>query len=846
MSAKVLVQHALELAQLGLRVFPLWWPRDEGCACRAGRACRQPGKHPRIQGWQQEATSDAARIRSWWAQWPMANIGVATGTISGHPTGGILVLDIDAGSGGHESLAALEAAHGELPETVEVLTGRCSLEGIRGRHLYFAHPGVPLGNSVQRLGPGLDLRCEGGLVVGPGSLHASGTTYEWEVAHHPDDTPLAEVPRWVLDHVLLAPRRGQVSALEPDAPWIEPEGLPPIELRIASAQSWLAERAPAIQGCGGSSRTMGLCAVVTRGFALAEDEHALEALADWNARCNPPWDVRPEAPAADSLLRKIREGRSKGHVIAIGDKLLTPRRAFFGSHGLGQANATPSDVLEEMVPVLAITGELGELPRLVHQTERALSGVQIYAFGGNLVRVIENDTGPHLLLVSKDYLRVLVNQVVGFARRQGKDFRPCWPPDEVLGALLTKGHYELPEITGIVETPTLRPDGTILDTPGFDPPTGVMFLSGTAIWRAVPERPGPEQLEEALAWLHEPFVDFPFHQPHHRAAAIAALVTAVIRPAIAGPVPMFLFDATTPGTGKGLLANVVSIVATGRRVPVLSPVDDDDEMRKLLTSLALEGPRMIIFDNVVRSLGGAALDAALTSTTWRGRLLGQNRTFHGPLRPFWGATGNNIQVKGDLLRRVVPIRMFAKVENPETRQDFVHPDLLSWVREHRVELVHAVLTLARAYLAEGAPRPATMPRLGGFEEWDDLVRAPLVWAGLSDVLEGKQELQRQDSEVQAFEAVLACWFEVFGNEPRTMQAVKRATEGEQEGRLGTLREALIELAPTKDAKDWDSLRLRYCFRKYHGRVFGGLCLASGERASSGTKWRVEAIAPARV
>jgi len=522
MSAKVLVQHALELAQLGLRVFPLWWPRDEGCACRAGRACRQPGKHPRIQGWQQEATSDAARIRSWWAQWPMANIGVATGTISGHPTGGILVLDIDAGSGGHESLAALEAAHGELPETVEVLTGRCSLEGIRGRHLYFAHPGVPLGNSVQRLGPGLDLRCEGGLVVGPGSLHASGTTYEWEVAHHPDDTPLAEVPRWVLDHVLLAPRRGQVSALEPDAPWIEPEGLPPIELRIASAQSWLAERAPAIQGCGGSSRTMGLCAVVTRGFALAEDEHALEALADWNARCNPPWDVRPEAPAADSLLRKIREGRSKGHVIAIGDKLLTPRRAFFGSHGLGQANATPSDVLEEMVPVLAITGELGELPRLVHQTERALSGVQIYAFGGNLVRVIENDTGPHLLLVSKDYLRVLVNQVVGFARRQGKDFRPCWPPDEVLGALLTKGHYELPEITGIVETPTLRPDGTILDTPGFDPPTGVMFLSGTAIWRAVPERPGPEQLEEALAWLHEPFVDFPFHQPHHRAAAIAA------------------------------------------------------------------------------------------------------------------------------------------------------------------------------------------------------------------------------------------------------------------------------------------------------------------------------------
>lgn len=841
-----LVEHALEIARLGLPVFPLWWPRNGGCACRAGNECRQPGKHPRILGWQREATIDETKIREWWAHWPVANIGIATGSVENRL--GILVLDVDAASDGIEALAALEAAHGALPETVEVLTGRANLDGVRGRHLYFSHPGIPLGNSVKKLGPGLDLRCDGGLVVGPGSIHASGLTYEWEIAHHPENTPFAEAPRWVLDLVLNSTRQAPDSVT---TVWSEPDGLPPLEVRLERAKAWLANREPAVQGQNGSGHTMGICSVVTRGFALEHDEDALEALAEWNARCMPPWDERPEAKSADSLLRKIREGRSKSYVCSIAEKLLPPRRIYFGSQlarspqteCAGDSNVEDGVEAGEDPPedrVLAFTGDRGELPLLIQATEQALRGQELYAYGSTLVTVSHEAGGPILALTDKDHLRVLVNGVIGFVKPHGKEFRSCWPPDELLGGILSKRKWNLPTISSVVETPTLRPDGTVVDQPGFDARSGIMFASMSQKWEPVPDEPTSDNLVEALLWLQEPFVDFPFQSPHHQAAAIAALVTAIVRPAIEGPVPMFLFDANTPGTGKGLLANVVSMVATGRRAPVIPPIHDEEELRKLITSLAMEGSRLVIFDNVAKPLGGPTLEASVTSTWWQGRILGSNKTFHGPLKPFWGATGNNLQVKGDMSRRVVPIRMTATVEDPESREDFTHPNLLSWVRDSRAEIVAAALKLVRAYVAAGCPRPAGLSPLGGFEEWDHMVRAPLAWQGLPDILAGRQELKNQsDGETAIIRRLLREWQRHFGNHPLTLRALKRRVDTAED--MSEMKDILVDLAGTNDGKDWQVARAGYLLRRYQGRIFDGLRLVADSKSESGIRWLVEGV-----
>lgn len=148
-----------------------------------------PGqKHPGIAAWQTAGTTDAERIRHWWTAAPDHGIGIVTGA-----TSGLWVLDVDVADGktGDETLAELEAAYEPLPATHEVLTGS------GGRHLYFAWPdGHEVRNSAgNRLGPGLDVRGEGGQVLAPPTIHPNGRPYVVE-ASAPDT--IAEAPGWLL------------------------------------------------------------------------------------------------------------------------------------------------------------------------------------------------------------------------------------------------------------------------------------------------------------------------------------------------------------------------------------------------------------------------------------------------------------------------------------------------------------------------------------------------------------------------------------------------------------------------------------------------------------------------
>jgi len=145
------ILSARGVAALGWAVFPV----------------ESRGKKPLIKNWPNLATTVQATVKDWWTRWPDANIGVVTGAKSG-----ILVLDID-GDKGWVSLGELERMHGwALPPTLVVSTGR-------GAHLYFKHPGGHIGNGANIHGlAGLDIRGDGGYVVGPGSLHSSGARYE--------------------------------------------------------------------------------------------------------------------------------------------------------------------------------------------------------------------------------------------------------------------------------------------------------------------------------------------------------------------------------------------------------------------------------------------------------------------------------------------------------------------------------------------------------------------------------------------------------------------------------------------------------------------------------------------
>ena len=197
-----LLDMALHYAARGWHVFPCHTPTRDGCSCR--RDCGRIGKHPRTKNGLKDATTVEATIRRWWKIWPQANIGLATGAVSG-----LVVLDEDSYKGGDTSREELEHTYQPLPETVQQLTGG------GGVQFFFMHPGTHVKNGVETLGAGLDIRGDGGYVIVPPSLHASGKHYAWELSHHPDEMVLTPMPAWLLALCQDTTRREAVSAGEP-------------------------------------------------------------------------------------------------------------------------------------------------------------------------------------------------------------------------------------------------------------------------------------------------------------------------------------------------------------------------------------------------------------------------------------------------------------------------------------------------------------------------------------------------------------------------------------------------------------------------------------------------------
>jgi hypothetical protein len=184
---------ALSLAELGWPVFPVHWPLEDGsCSCCA-LSCKHVGKHPLTNHGFKDATTLVEKIKDWWQEWPLANIGIATGKLSG-----LVILDIDTKNDGKDTLKQLEEQYSQLPVTVESLTGG------GGRHIFFQHPGdCHIVSRAGSLGSGIDIRADGSYIVAPGSLHASGRTYEFEATCHPEDIDIAPLPQWLLEQINL-------------------------------------------------------------------------------------------------------------------------------------------------------------------------------------------------------------------------------------------------------------------------------------------------------------------------------------------------------------------------------------------------------------------------------------------------------------------------------------------------------------------------------------------------------------------------------------------------------------------------------------------------------------------
>jgi hypothetical protein len=474
----------------------------------------------------------------------------------------------------------------------------------------------------------------------------------------------------------------------------------------------------------------------------------------------------------------------------------------------------------------------------------------LYQRGGALVRVlvepsaacraVRRPAGPRIDLLPKATLRERLTRAADwFAARESKDgtaFIPAHPPDWCVAAVLARGDWpSVRRLEAVVEYPVLLPDSRVLAGPGFDPDSGLLYAPPAGLTLDLPD-PTPERVRQAVGELLEVVADFPFEAEAHRAAWVAALLTPLARFAFPGPAPLFLVDANVRGAGKGLLLHALSLVVTGEAFTVATYTPDPDELRKRITALALEGDRLVLFDNLDGKFGNAALDAALTSTAWKDRLLGQNRQVSVPLWATWYATGNNVAVAADTARRVCHVRLETPEEKPEGRGGFRHSDLLGWVRDHRPRLLSAALTVLRGYVLAGRP-DQRLPAWGSFEGWSGLVRSAVIWAGLPDPAETRALLQdRSDVAAGAMAVVVREWHRVDpdGRGVTAAQVVERVYGKPPCPGTEDLRDALDALLSRPDGR-----ALGYKLRHHRRRVFGGRYLDhAGGHHGSGTRWAV--------
>lgn len=459
---------------------------------------------------------------------------------------------------------------------------------------------------------------------------------------------------------------------------------------------------------------------------------------------------------------------------------------------------------------------------------------RVYQRAGRLVDVAHLPGGALVRALTPASLRLRMAEAAEWHRpsEDGDGRRTTTrvqPPADLAGVVLEAGEWAIRDLIGIAPGPLVRPDGSMADAPGYDEATRWYLDQDPSGW--VPDDASlcREVADVALDQLRELTEHYPCATNADRSALISGLLTAIGRTAIDGPSPLHLVHATTAGSGKTLWVDVVSRIATGAPAARMPPSDNEDEERKRITSILLGGAPIVLVDNVAGSLGGASLDALLTSRVWTDRILGSSEMVRLPVTCAIFATGNNVTVRGDLARRTIPARLEPREERPEQRDGL--PDLEAIATRDRAALLRAALTVILAYMRE--PERVQCRPIGSYSAWSRIAREPLIWLGMADPLDAQDALRGiADVAADTAASILSAIVGVHGYgswAARDLGALYRDHE---------IRIA-IEEAGLVRGRDVDARALGYWLRRTRGRNIGGMVLEDAGTGHGNTRrWRI--------
>jgi hypothetical protein len=488
----------------------------------------------------------------------------------------------------------------------------------------------------------------------------------------------------------------------------------------------------------------------------------------------------------------------------------------------------------------------GEIPRVVNEAESALLllGREIYQRGGLMVRPAltrfeasgkREAQGWQLIQVSRPYLIDALTCAARFWKYNSSSKTWCSvdAPDKVAEVYMARrGGWKLPVLAGIVHVPFLRDDGSVCEVPGYDSASGLLFKPDGEHFPAIPQYPNKPEAAASLGKLEELIQTFPFVAEADRSVALSAILTGLDRRSMA-TAPLHAFTSPSAGTGKSLLVDVAAMLATGRLMPVISQGKNEEELEKRLGAALLAGDVAISLDNCDHTLEGTFLCQALTQRQLNIRILGQSRNAETPANATLYATGNNLVLAGDVIRRALLCRMDALCERPELRAFGVN--VLELAKQSRGELVAAALTVLRAWHVAG--ERITLAPFGSFEEWSQRIRSPLVWLGKTDPCETLAEIRENDPHRAVLIAVIMQWQAnlQIGTKYSIQDVIGRAIN------VPTFYAALMGVAASHGGQNVSNERLGRWLKQVEGKMVGKLMLKSAGRTAGYPMWMLISV-----
>lgn len=740
------------------------------------------------KGWPAKSSRDAEDIVSWFA-------GSSDSLALHVGRSGAVAFDVDHPE---HTPAALSTAIIQTQPPYQ--STRANIPG-RGHYVFTAPEGRRLGNGTGGLGKGWgDVRGLNGIIIVAPSVHEKadqGARYLWET-HGPvpelpegvagllrdtgdsSDAATDDQVRTFLNAHTASSRPALLSGILTQFAEALAHGTSRHEALVLSLAGAVRESAAGMYPATEMAQRM--LAAFTQAMSSSRDGIERKRTAQgarsefmgvlaWSIGQLKPSDVQA---TRDSLEQRLpREDHSReSYEALIADPDPAPQNSPASEPVAPLIPERPSILIDhEPAAILAIaeTIQKGALP-------------DTYVRGGQLVQVADvsgNALAAQPLAADKavhpitpDSMRRLLAQHADVHKTKttkggGSVSVPASPAVTVCKAVLSETNWpSVPVLLNLVAAPVLRPDGTVLQEPGYDPGTGLFYAPQIHVPQ-IPNVPDVVDVQRAREFVFDYVLgDFPWATPGDRANYIALLFSPILRPYIGGLIPLGAISAADRGSGKTLLTDIIGTLFGATVRPW---VGDDDELRKAITATLMNSSAVVVFDNVseYEAVDAPSLAKLLTSPAWDDRLLGRSEEARLVNDRLWLVTGNNIRFGGDIAQRTALVHLDPDCPRPDLRTGFRIPDLDEWLEstDNRTDLLRALLILARSWIVAGAPKAEHAMR--SFRRWARAMGGFLAFHEVPGFLTNTAELEQQDDEAAQWASFLAAWHKRYPNAAMT-------------------------------------------------------------------------------